>query len=323
MPPKRRRVSMDRVRNKKTELDNRSSTDFHELKDGWNYFYVLPPWSDDVEEIWKEVQQHGLLVCPRSVSDTTECLLCSEIRKRLRKGDSDFADKHRLRTRAFFNAIRKDKIREKDQYNVKVLAVSSKTFEEIIDHMADEDIDISNPEAAVPVAINKKGKGLRTRYKVRFGEPTDISKYLTDEVWEALHDLDTMRSSQPATVQDMRKAIRGAADEDDDGDFDDEELEGTEELAEEDEVFEDPGDEDYPEMDEDVYEDEDLDSLDAELEALEEEDEPERKPAPRAARKAAKKAAKPAARPAKPVKRPTAAVPRKAAKKAARRPVRR
>jgi len=214
------KLDLSKVKKKQEELDNRSTSDFHEIKEGFNYYYIMPPWSDE-GVIWKEVQQHGTVgVCPKAAVKK-ECILCEEIKKRIRKGDTDFADNNKLRSRAFFNAIKKDDIKKCDPSCVKILALSPSIFEEVISFITEEDRDISDPTAAVCLAIKRKGKAMRTRYTIKFGLPVDISKYVTDSVIEGLYDLDSIRAAQPAGIKDLRKAIRGAADEEDEDDEED------------------------------------------------------------------------------------------------------
>jgi len=303
----RRRLNMDKARKKQEEIDSRSSSSFHEIKEGWNYFFVMPPWDDDVDVIWKEVQQHRFLVCPRHATEgKKDCMICTELRK---TKSSEFSEQYALKSRGFFNAIRKADIKKKDPDTVGILALSSAIFREVIDYINDEDKDISDPEAAIPIGIHRRGKGLRTRYKIKFGEAVNISAYLTDKIMDALHNLDDMKAAQPASVKDMRKAIRGAADDDDD--FEDDDLDGEEEidsdeefdgedLAEEDDLLSEP-EEEEPEEEEIEEEEEEYELEDdgeepeeeAEEEEIEEEEdefEPEEEEPPR------RRKAKPAGR---------------------------
>lgn len=166
--PKKRGLDMEAARKKQAELETRRpNTDFHQLKQGWNYFFILPPFGKS-NVIWKEVFRHGQYVCPKETAGKN-CIMCKEIARRAKKGDSDFADKHKIQSRAFFNAIEKSEIKKKDPSCVKVLGVSSKTFSEIVEYITDEDRDISDPSAAIPVGIKRKGEGLQTRYKIKFG----------------------------------------------------------------------------------------------------------------------------------------------------------
>ena len=217
------KLDLSKVKKKQEELENRNMSDFHEIKEGFNYFFIMPPWSDE-GVIWKEVQQHGTVgVCPKAAAKKA-CILCDEIKRRIRKGDTDFADNNKLRSRAFFNAIKKDDIKKCDPSCVKILALSPSIFEEVIAFITEEDTDISDPNAAVCLAIKRKGKAMRTRYTIKFGVPVDISKYVTGSVIEGLYDLDSIRAVQPAGIKELRKAIRGAADdEDEDGEEDIEE----------------------------------------------------------------------------------------------------
>jgi hypothetical protein len=316
-----RKLDRQAARDKQKEVENRRQSVFHDLVEGWNFFFVLPPWSDECV-LWKEVQQHGFgLVCPKMASKDgakKPCLICDEIKKRQRKGDSEFGDEYRLKSRAFFNAIRKADVKAKSADSVKVLGLSPTVFSEILDYIADDDVDISDPTAAVVVGIKRVGKGLRTRYrKIRFGDPVDISRYLTDDVMEGMYDLDALRAAQPATLADMRKALRKAkgVDEDlddddfegDDDDLADDDPEAGEAGDEEDDLFdEQPSDdedgdlddddgeadpEDDPEEGEEDPEDPDDDLDDADLfddESEEEEPEPPKRPRKKTAKKKAK-----------------------------------
>jgi len=303
--PAHRGMDLDKASAKHKEVEERSSGDLLDLKDGWNFLFLLPPWSEE-GVIWKEVEQHGRGVCPkRSVGK--ECLVCAEMVKRARRGDTDFVENHRLKSRAFFNAVKKENVRKllsTPDAVVKVLGASGVVFREILEFINDEKVDVSDPNACVTLGIKKTGKGLRTRYKVKFGDPVDISKYVTKKVMECLHNLDAFRFAQPMSIKDQRKLIRGNADEDEDESFEDEEelgeekdldeeeQEGAEEGSEEDEVFEEPeGEEDEAaeegegaEEDEAVEEDADPEDEPAEddegEDELSDEDEAEEEPEP-------------------------------------------
>ncbi len=275
-------LDINKAKKKKKEVDSRSSSDFHELKEGANFFYILPPWSDE-RVIWKEVQQHGRVgVCPRAACGK-ECILCAEIKKRNKRGDVDFGEQNRLRSRAFFNAVRKEDIKKSDPTLIKILGLSQGVFQEILEYVVDEDKDISDPHAAVCLMIKRTGKGFKTRYKVKFGEETDISHYVTAKMLEGLHDLDSIRAAQPASTKDLKKVIRGAADDDDDFDEEDalegeEDVEGDEDggATEEDEMFnEDDGEEGEEDIEDDGEEGEEDDGEEGEEDDGGEEEEEE------------------------------------------------
>jgi hypothetical protein len=286
---KRRSIDFDTAKEKQKELADRTGNNYHELKQGWNTFYICPPWNDDARVPWKEVQQHGFrLVCPKYSGYDSDCAICKERRKRLKKGDSEFADNFRLQSRGYLNAIRKEDIKSKDVSAVKLLGVAGSVLTEIVDHVTDERVDICDPKAAVFVSIKRKGKGQGTRYpSIKFGEPVNIDKYITDEIIDAVLDLDVIKGAQPASIKDqtaaIRKFVRGGADEDEDSFDDDEDFE-SEELeddAEEDELFDDPDDSD-DDLDEDDL-DEDLDD------DLDEDDDDEEEEQSKKVRKASKK----------------------------------
>jgi hypothetical protein len=242
----------------------------HELKQGWNFFWVMPPLKGE-DECFVEVQQHRLCVCPKVHSDGEKpCMVCKELTKRSRKGDTDFVDEMRLKSRGFMNAVFKHLLKKKDPDNVKILPVSAGVLREIAEHMADEDLDIADPTSAILLGIKRKGEKMATRYKVKFAtEGVNIEKYLTDEVLEAMFDLRKARCTQPASTKELRKLIRGAADEDDDDtsmDFDDDDLEDDDlddddDDSEEDELLDEPDDDDEDD-DSDDDEDEDDDDPD-------------------------------------------------------------
>jgi hypothetical protein len=272
----RRDIDFDEAEKKQKELEARSSGEYHEIKQGKNFFYICPPWADDVKSLWREVQQHGLgLVCPKHSGYDKDCRICIERKKAARKGNTEFVDEFRLASRGFMNAIRKEDIKKGGP--VKILGVPGGVFEQIVDHVTDERVNISDPEAAVFVMIKRKGKGKATRYSpLKFSDPQDISEWITDDVYEELDNLDEIRSVQPATVEEQRKAIskflKGDADDDqefEDEDFEDEDLEGD---SEEDELFDEP--------------DDDLDDDDLELD--EDEDEEEDEPPPKKKKKSKK-----------------------------------
>lgn len=317
--PAHRGMDLDKAAAKHREVEERSSGDLHDLKEGWNFLYLLPPWSDE-GVIWKEVEQHGRGVCPKRAQGK-DCLVCAEMVKRAKRGDAEFVDTNRLKSRAFFNAVKKENVRKlltTPEAVIKVLGASGVVFREILEYINDEKVDISDPSACVLLGIKKTGKGLRTRYKVKFGEPVDISKYVTKKVKDCLHDLDAFRFAQPMTIKEQRKLVRGAADDDDSFDDDEETIEEEDldepeedaeavgdETTEEDEVFEEPPktkkkakpveveeeEEPEPEEDEDALEGddalEDEEEPAEEDEEAEEEEEEEPEPPPRKIKPAA------------------------------------
>jgi hypothetical protein len=283
-----------RAKKKQKEIEDRNASEYHDLKQGWNVFYILPNADKDADP-WKEVQRHGMLPCPKAMAGK-DCGLCKALIKRLKKGDTDFEEKWRLKPRGYFNAIRKNDLKKKDPTCLKLLAVAPSVFTEIIDHIVDEQIEIWNPKAAVAVAIKRKGTGWKTRYpKVTFGEAVNIKKYITDDILEALWDLDTIRAAKPASKKELLKAIKGVdADEDEDdiddldteeeeeeedtGDIEDDDLEDDED-EEDDDLLEEPDDDDEDdeeEEDEDDEEEEDEDDEEEEEEDDEEEEEEEK-----------------------------------------------
>lgn len=260
----RRDIDFDEAEKKQKELEDRSSGDYHEIKQGKNFFYICPPWADDVKVLWKEVQQHGLgLVCPKYSGYDKDCKICIERKKATRKGNTEFVDEFRLASRGFMNAIRKEDIKKGGP--VKILGVPGGVFEQIVDHVTDERVNISDPEAAVFVMIKRKGKGKATRYSpLKFGDPRDISEWITDEVYENLENLDEIRSVQPATVEEQRKAMSKflKGDADDDQDFEDDDLDSDDDFegeSEEDELFDEP--DDLDDLDDDDLDDEDEEEL--------------------------------------------------------------
>jgi hypothetical protein len=259
--PAHRGMDLDKAAAKHKEVEERASGELHDLHEGWNFFFLLPPWSDE-DVIWKEVEQHGRGVCPKRALGK-ECQVCAELVKRARRGDSDFVEQNRLKSRAFFNATKKENVRKllsTPEAVIKILPASSVVFREILEFINDEKVDISNPSACVVVGIKKTGKGMRTRYKTKFGDAVDISKYVTPKALEHLHNLDAFRFAQPMSTKEQRKLIRGSADDDEDMDEDEEDIEdedldedaegAEEEGSEEDEVFEEPEEEEEDELEE-------------------------------------------------------------------------
>jgi len=227
----RRKFDRKHIKKKQEEIRNRNESIYLELqKNTWEHVFVLPPWSDE-GQIWKEVEKHGMHVCPKKLG-VRECVICKEMKKQSKKGNVDFVKEMRLRPVAFLNVIRtKDVESENPEERIKILRLSARLFEQLVDYLEDEDVDITELEAAIPVAIKKKQTGgWRTiRYQdLRFGKTEDISEYITDEVLdEGLHDLDTIRGALPSSDKEMRKTIKellgggSGYDDDDDDDLDD------------------------------------------------------------------------------------------------------
>lgn len=293
----RRKMDMDKVRKKAEEIASRSQGEYHEIKQGWNYFFIMPPWSDELVS-FKEVERHDMYVCAKKLRGS--CILCNEYRKRLKRGDTEFTDKYRLKPTGFFNAVRKADIKKSDPDTIRVLRCSPTVFGEIIEFIGDEDVDISDPSAAYVVGIKRKGTGLQTRYKVKVSsEPLDISRYVTDKFLEGLFDLDTIRAALPASDKDLRKAIRSVADDGDaDDGFDEDDLADDDTLAgDDDSDADDLADDDGDDIEDELFDDAEEDEVDPDEEdgegffGDEDEDEEEPEPPPRKSKKkVAKKA---------------------------------
>jgi hypothetical protein len=265
----RRGIDFDRAKKDKAELASRSAGNFHKLEEGWNTFYIGPPWDDDIPVPWKEVQQHGLgLVCPKHSGYDKDCKICKKRKEAQKRGDTDFADAFKLSSRGFMNALRKGDIKKGGPW--KVLGVAGSVLGEIVDHVVDDKVDITRPEAAVLVSIKRKGTGQATRYpQIKFSNPTDLSDYLGEEMYEQLEDLDCIQAVQPATTEKQLEAIRKkVSGSDDDADFDIEdddidpddfssdEEDDEDEDGEEDDLFDDPEDDDDLDEDEDEEDEE-------------------------------------------------------------------
>ena len=210
-----RRMNMDRARGKQREIESRKEGEVHELKTGWNYFFLGGPWSD-LGDIWKEVERHGLLVCPERAG-LRKCKMCAEIRKALREGDTAFADEWELKTTAYLNACRKEDLKRKDPNSWKALRLSPASFAELVEWVVDEDCDPSDPSNAYVLGIKKTGSGLQTRYKVKMSKNGyNIEQWVDDAFMStALVDLDALRWARPASDEDLVKAITGDGEEGD------------------------------------------------------------------------------------------------------------
>ena len=238
---------------KKKEIDNRNESIYHNIKPNqWHWVFIMPPWSD-AGDIWYEVEKHGLHVCPERLG-IRKCVICKEIRKQQKKGNSDFAQEFRLKPVAFLNAIRKEDVTTENPCSkIKVLRLTPRHFEELVDYILDEEIDLTDLEAAIPIGIKKtqKGTNWRTiRYKdLKFGNPIDISNRIDEkEMEEALFDLDTIRAAMPSSDKDMRKSIQEA-------------LGGDPDEDDEEEIEDDFDDDDKDDIDDDLDTDDDDEPL--------------------------------------------------------------
>lgn len=267
-------LDISKARAKQKEVEERNQSEFHDYKDGWNYFYLGQPWTTKGESagaIWKEVQRHGFYTCPKHAGKKN-CPMCKEIRKRLKRGDMDFVDEWKLKPTAFTNACKKADIKKKDPDAWKALRLPQSVFADFLEWIVDEEQDPSDPTCAVIVGIKRTGKGFKTRYKLKMGEEVDISKYITEEILEGMLDLDTFRGAQPESEKTLRRAIKGKKRGDDDWD-DDDDLE--EDDYEEDDDLEDDEDDDASDDDGDTEEEDELFEQDDEDSDEEEGDEEE------------------------------------------------
>jgi len=284
----RRRIDFDEAKVRREEHSKMSkNTEFHELENAWNYFYVMPPWSDDAKVNFKEVQRHGMLICPEIIG-IRACPVCAELKKRIKRGDTEFVDQYKLKSRGLVNAIRKEDIQKRDPSCVKVLGMSTVTFGEFIEFICENEVDISDPSHATLFGIHKKGKGKGTRYSTQFAvKPVDVRAYITDKVMSAAANLDTFRGAQPATQKELMGVIREAADEDDYSydEFEEKDESESDEIEDEGAVFENDDDdvdesEDVLDVDDSVEEDVSEDT-DADFdEALEDSEDVDEEPPP-------------------------------------------
>lgn len=289
----RRGVNVDKAREKADELDARFAGSYHELKEGPNWFYILPPWEGS-DIAWEEIQQHGINVCRKTRGKKT-CYGCDRVKQEEKRGNEKFVKKWRRSTKGLFNAIRKADLKKKDPDSVKKLRVSGRVFQEILEEIIDVQ-DITVPDAAVLVCIRRKGSGLGTRYTVKFGKETDLSKLLPDAVLNGAYDL--VAAVEVPSDKEIKKAMRKAADDDDDTDEDDfadddddteSDDDGEEDEGDEDDEFsDDDEDEDDEEEDEDSDDDDEEEDEEEEEDDEEEEDEDE-EPPPKKKKKKVKK----------------------------------
>jgi hypothetical protein len=279
-----RKLDKESAKKKQQEVHERNAGAFHELKSGYNkkyepnHYFILPPWrdldGDQPLDIWKEVWKHKYLTCPRLMANKP-CKICDALKTR--KKDATFVNEWKPRPTGYVNAIRKKDIKKASVDSVKVLRFPSRLFDQLIDYVNEEDRDPSDPDRAYPVCIRKTGFGQKTRYRdLTWGDPMDISEYLTDEIFDAMYDLDNASFVQPASKKQLLEALGNKpADEDEDEEYMDEDEESESDEDEDEEELKEPGDEDEDEDEDEEEEDEDdLSEFDEDDEDEEEEEPP-------------------------------------------------
>ena len=246
---KGRTVDMGAVKNKQEELDTRSTGDipYWDVKEGWNYFRLAPPWSDE-NIFYREVLRHKTIVCPKRTNGDPKCFICSRLPVLRKAGKTQAVKDWTPRPRAYFNAWRTDKTGKKFKPDdIRVLGASPTVFKEILEEVL-ESGSICGLEDGSVLKIHRKGQGLKTRYRVRFGDEVDISGLISDNWEDFLIDLDGLSSSPPQN--ELKEYYSGSdrggssADEDEDEDNDEDEIEEDDidedlENEDEDELFED------------------------------------------------------------------------------------
>ena len=217
-----RKLNMKNVRAKRQEIQGRKSGSMHKLEvNQWEWFFVMPPWSDK-GDIWKEIWKHGFKGgnCPEAMG-VRKCPLCAELKRRVAAGDEDFEKQFYLQPQAYVNAIKVGDVKKGDPNSIKVLRLSSRLFDDLIDFILEGDgtgepVDISDPLGAWRIGIKKyETGGGSVRYKdMKFGkQPENISRFITEDFLRAgLTDLDTFKFALPASDKELRSVFADSND---------------------------------------------------------------------------------------------------------------
>ena len=192
-----KKIDFDEIAKKRKELELRSSGGILDVKIGWNYMYFLPPY-DDEGHFYVEVWRHSLLVCPLKTNGSS-CVICDELSKKSRKNDKEF-QKYSLQPRAFFNVILRQDLAEGI---TQIFSPSAKSFREILEYIDENKCNPMDPIQSLLFGIKKSVVNGKTIYKTNFGQPTDISKYLTNDVLSRISYLPRHPFLSPASKMDM------------------------------------------------------------------------------------------------------------------------
>lgn len=250
-------------------IETRNEGDVHDLEGSkWIWFFIMPPFnpqaSEEERRAWHEIERHAWLTCPERHKSGQACRMHDEMRKRLRAGDSAFADKFKLNSCGLANAVLKQDIRKlhKDSSVCRVLKMSAGVFAFFMDHILDElkkGRDVTDPATAQLFGIKPNGKsGKAKRYEKKWGDTYDIETkagVTTEVVDGAVFNLEIVRDALPASDKDLRTAIE---------DWDKENGGGSRYSGEEKDTYDDGGDnflDDPPGLDDATVDSDDFDDL--------------------------------------------------------------
>ncbi|BAK53006.1 single strand DNA binding protein [Bacillus phage SP-10] len=271
---------------------------FFNIKEGRNVVRILPPKVED-GDIYSECKINYNLgpnkdrqaVSRKSAGfadDPVEELI-QELESSGDKDDAKYAKKLKPRMRYYFNVINREATEGDDDFEkVLVMGCGTTVFEGVLGLIVDPDFgDITDPEEGYDVIITRKGKGMKTEYKVT-GRPKQTPIGVDD--WEEqLHDLEKLTKPRDAeAIEHLLETGEWPARSGDDDEDDDEKPKKKKKKAEEKKKKTttkkkkkpEPVDEEEEEEDDDDFEDDDLEEdeiedLDDEDEDLDDEDEDE------------------------------------------------
>jgi len=159
-----------------------------------NVIRILPPWKNGAS-FYKETYYHynvgeRSFACPAKM-EGKPCPICEFVEKLKRSSDPDdqeLASSLWPKARFFYNVID----RNDESAGVKVYGSGIMVFKEILSYMIDPDWgpQLVDPKIGYDIKIEKTGKNIDTRYKVKARkEPSAIS----NSAWlDQLYDLDSI-----------------------------------------------------------------------------------------------------------------------------------
>lgn len=159
---------LEKLRQKLAQTTS-GSKGYMSLKEGSSVIRILPPVGG-MEYFYQEVGKHTLsddkwAYCPEVLSEgEQECPICDLQKQLYAHGDKELAKKIRVARKYWMNVID----RGNEDAGPLILTAGITILQQIAGYVNDPDYgDITDPDEGWDITIDRKGKGMDTRYDVR------------------------------------------------------------------------------------------------------------------------------------------------------------
>lgn len=173
------------------EESARTGMNYLQLEEGNTMIRIMPPWEKGRKSPFYKAWVHYVknpakpkengkpFLCPNKMNDKP-CIVCakvSQLRRSANPVDKEIAGELAASRQVFANVVN---LNDPDR-GVQVMKFGKTIYSELLAYMDPKDPasvgDLSHPEKGYNVVIDRKGKGLETRYKVRIARaPSPLPK---------------------------------------------------------------------------------------------------------------------------------------------------